>query len=91
MKLHVMQVVAGCDMLCSESSVVACKFSFVAPTTEVCRSRSTGVDSGRSWCFSTGAGAEPGVDILSRTGPGAGVIFSHSAFEILIFICTQAE
>jgi len=31
---------------------------------EVCRSRSTGVDSGKSWHFSTGAGAEPEVDIF---------------------------
>jgi len=32
---------------------------------EVCRSRSTGVDSGKSWCFSTGTGAGPGVDIFN--------------------------
>jgi len=30
---------------------------------EGCRNRSTGVDSGRSWSFSTGAG--PGVDIFN--------------------------
>jgi len=32
--------------------------------TEVCRIRSTGVDSGRSGRFSTGAGVGPGVDIF---------------------------
>jgi len=31
---------------------------------EVCRNRSTGVDFVRRWCFSTGAGAGPGVDIF---------------------------
>jgi len=31
---------------------------------EVCRSRSTGVDSSKSWRFSTGAGAGLGVDFF---------------------------
>jgi len=31
---------------------------------EVCRIRSTGVNSGRSWRFSTGSGAGSGVDIF---------------------------
>jgi len=52
-------------------------------------SPSTGVDSGRSWRFSTGAGTGPGVDIFDWTGAraGAGVIFNHTVFEILMFIC----
>jgi len=29
------------------------------------KNRSTGVDSGRSWHFSTGAGAGPGVDFFN--------------------------
>jgi len=41
------------------------QFQFIeAPTAEACRSRSTGVDSGRSWRFPTGSRAGPGVDIL---------------------------
>jgi len=31
---------------------------------EVCRIRGTGVDSGKSWRFSAGVGAGPGVDIF---------------------------
>jgi len=46
---------------------------------EVCRIRSTGVDSGRSQRFSTGAGAGPEVDIFDWTGAGAGVILTPSS------------
>jgi len=38
--------------------------NFVILRPEVCRSRSTGVDSGRSLRFSAGAGAGPGMDIF---------------------------
>jgi len=53
--------------------------------------RSTGVDSGRSLRFSAGSGAGPGVNIFDWTGSGAGVILNHSAFEILMFICTRRD
>jgi len=41
-----------------------CKFTQLWHTAEVCRIRSTGVDSGRSWRCSAGARAGPGMDIF---------------------------
>jgi len=67
------------------------KIRLRTPVSEVCRSRSTGVDSGRSWRFSAGAGAGPRVDISIGTGgagAGAGVIFNHSVNEIILSVCT---
>jgi len=54
---------------------------------EVCKSRSTGIDSGRSQHFSTGAGIGPGVGFLIGTLAGAGVILSR---VFLTFRCIFA-